>query len=45
VLNNRNSEVWGYLSLLNLGRGRTYEANQCLAQALRIGIKDQDLLK
>ncbi|KAH6572162.1 hypothetical protein BASA50_005685 [Batrachochytrium salamandrivorans] len=45
VLNNRDSEVWAYLALLSLTLGRTIEAHQSIAQALRLGIKDSDILK
>ncbi|KAI8929249.1 hypothetical protein BC831DRAFT_6458 [Entophlyctis helioformis] len=45
VLNNRDSEVWAYLALLSLTLGHTVEANQAIAQALRLGIKDGEILK
>jgi cytochrome c-type biogenesis protein CcmH/NrfG len=45
ILNNRDSEVWAHLSLLSLTMGRTIEANQAIAQALRLGIKDSEILK
>ncbi|KAI8821418.1 uncharacterized protein EV422DRAFT_528079 [Fimicolochytrium jonesii] len=45
VLNNRHSDVWAYLALLNLRRGREYEGNQCIAQALRLGVRDAVVLR
>ncbi|KAL2919158.1 hypothetical protein HK105_201433 [Polyrhizophydium stewartii] len=45
VLNNRDSEVWAYLALLSLTLGRTVEAHQAIAQALRLGIKDSEILR
>ncbi|KND04050.1 uncharacterized protein SPPG_01495 [Spizellomyces punctatus DAOM BR117] len=45
VLNNRNADVWAYLALLNLKLNRSFEANQCIAQALRLGIRDADVLR
>ena len=45
MLNNRDSEVWAHLAILNLNRGRHFEANQSLAQALRLGIKEKYVLK
>ncbi|KAJ3279301.1 Cilia- and flagella-associated protein 70, partial [Blyttiomyces sp. JEL0837] len=44
VLNNRDSEVWAYLALLCLMQDRQFEANQCISQALRQGIKDINIL-
>lgn len=45
VLNNRDGNVWAHLSLLSLTLGRLLEANQCIAQALRLGIKDVEIIK
>eukprot|EP00842_Homolaphlyctis_polyrhiza_P001645 jgi/Hompol1/2481/HPOL_006011-RA len=45
VLNNRDSEVWANLALLSLTLGRLVEANQAIAQALRLGIRDAEILK
>ncbi|KAJ3214771.1 Cilia- and flagella-associated protein 70 [Dinochytrium kinnereticum] len=45
VLNNRDGEVWAYLALLCLCLDRAFEANQAIAQALRVGVKDAEALK
>lgn len=45
VLNNRDSDVWAYLTLLCLMQDRQFEANQCISQALHQGIKDPEILR
>ncbi|KAJ3168634.1 Cilia- and flagella-associated protein 70 [Geranomyces variabilis] len=45
VLNNRHADVWAYLALLNLQLNREFEGNQCIAQALRLGIRDAAVLR
>ncbi|KAI9204949.1 uncharacterized protein BJ171DRAFT_423701, partial [Polychytrium aggregatum] len=45
VLNNRDSEVWAYITILCLQTNREFEANQAVAQALRIGIRNAEILK
>jgi cytochrome c-type biogenesis protein CcmH/NrfG len=45
ILNNKDSEVWAHIALLNLTMNRLVEANQAIAQALRMGIKDSNILK
>ncbi|KAJ3196420.1 Cilia- and flagella-associated protein 70 [Irineochytrium annulatum] len=45
VLNNRDGEVWAYLSLLCIELDRLFEANQSIAQALRQGVKDVEVLR
>ncbi|KAJ3022692.1 Cilia- and flagella-associated protein 70 [Thoreauomyces humboldtii] len=45
VLNNRHADVWAYLALLNLQLKREFEGNQCIAQALRLGIRDAGVLR
>ncbi|KAJ3355461.1 Cilia- and flagella-associated protein 70 [Entophlyctis luteolus] len=45
VLNNRDSEVWAHLALLCLIQDRSFEAGQCIAQAIRHKIKDPEVLK
>ncbi|KAI9339399.1 hypothetical protein BDR26DRAFT_837865 [Obelidium mucronatum] len=45
VLNNRDSEVWAYLSLLCLILDRQFEAGQCISQAIRNNIKNADALR
>lgn len=45
VLNNRDSEVWANLSLLCLTLGREFEANQCISQALALGIREVGVLR
>jgi Flp pilus assembly protein TadD len=44
-LNNRDAEVWAHLALLCLVMDRTIEANQSINQALRLGIKDAQVLR
>ncbi|KAI9002325.1 hypothetical protein BC832DRAFT_114900 [Gaertneriomyces semiglobifer] len=44
VLNNRHADVWAYLALLNLKLNRQFEANQCIGQALRLGVKNAGVL-
>ena len=45
MLNNRDSDVWANLALLCLRLDRLFEANQCIAQALRLGVKNADVLR
>ncbi|KAJ3217632.1 Cilia- and flagella-associated protein 70 [Clydaea vesicula] len=45
VLNNRDGQIWGYLSYLCLLMQRDYEASQSIAQAFRLGIKDKEVLR
>ncbi|KAJ1566520.1 Cilia- and flagella-associated protein 70, partial [Cladochytrium tenue] len=44
VLNNRDSDVWAHLALLCLLQERRFEANQCVAQALRHGARNAEIL-
>ena len=45
ILNNKDSQVWAYLALLSIKNNKLFEANQYISQALRLGIKDSDILK
>jgi Flp pilus assembly protein TadD len=45
VLNNRDANVWAHLALLCLVMDRTIEASQSINQALRLGIKDAQVLR
>ncbi|KAI9098181.1 hypothetical protein DFS34DRAFT_619887 [Phlyctochytrium arcticum] len=45
VLNNRNAEVWAHLALLNIKQDRSFESSQCIAQALRLGVRDASVLR
>ncbi|KAJ3075167.1 Cilia- and flagella-associated protein 70 [Podochytrium sp. JEL0797] len=45
VLNNRDSDVWGYLALLCLMQDRQFEAGQCISQAMRNKIKNPEVLR
>ena len=44
ILNSTDPEVWGYLSLVCLKTSRKPESEQSYKYALRVGLKDQDLL-
>ncbi|XP_077996402.1 cilia- and flagella-associated protein 70-like isoform X2 [Glandiceps talaboti] len=44
ILNNTDSEVWGYLSLVCLKTERQLEAEQAYKYALKVGLQDEDLL-
>jgi len=44
ILNNTDPEVWGYLSLVCLKTARKLESEQSYKYALRVGLKDADLL-
>lgn len=44
VLNNKNGQVWAHLAHLCLLQGRRYEANQCITQALALGLRDIEIL-
>eukprot|EP01031_Cornospumella_fuschlensis_P035082 gene35082-42490_t len=47
LLDNRNAEVWAMLCMLcvRLGPRRVYEAEQCLFQALRLGLAAPSVLR
>ncbi|XP_071834578.1 cilia- and flagella-associated protein 70-like isoform X3 [Apostichopus japonicus] len=45
ILNNSDPEVWGYLSLVCLRTGRQLEAEQAYKYAIKVNLKDEDLLK
>lgn len=47
LLDNRNPEIWSYLTLLLLtaGQHRREEADKCLFQALRLGLSNPSLLR
>jgi len=47
LLDNRNPDVWAYLSLLCLtnGSNRYEEAEKCLRQSLRLGLNNSVLLR
>ncbi|XP_022106996.1 cilia- and flagella-associated protein 70-like isoform X2 [Acanthaster planci] len=45
ILNNSDPEVWGYLSLVCLHTDRQLEAEQAYKYALKVGLKNEDLLK
>ncbi|KAJ3324059.1 Cilia- and flagella-associated protein 70 [Boothiomyces sp. JEL0866] len=45
IINHRDSEVWSHLAILSLRLKRIVEANLAIAQALRLGIRDQEILK
>ncbi|XP_030751162.1 cilia- and flagella-associated protein 70-like [Sitophilus oryzae] len=40
---NKNAEVWGYLTLVNLKLNRLEEAEQCYQQAVKNNLKDEEL--
>ncbi|KAK3728400.1 hypothetical protein QZH41_017640 [Actinostola sp. cb2023] len=44
ILNNKDSEVWGYLSLVCLNTARQLEAEQAYKYALKLKLKDENLL-
>ncbi|KAM7015019.1 cilia- and flagella-associated protein 70 [Tautogolabrus adspersus] len=44
-LNNQNSEVWAYLSLICLKAGKQEEAEQCCKYAARFNLQNESLLK
>ncbi|XP_070577266.1 cilia- and flagella-associated protein 70-like isoform X4 [Ptychodera flava] len=44
ILNNTDSEVWGYLSLVCLKTNRQLEAEQAYKYALKVGLQDEGLL-
>ena len=37
-INNRNSDVWGYLCLLNMTLGRYDEFAQCYAEMIKVNL-------
>uniref|UniRef100_A0A9J7ZLY5 Cilia and flagella associated protein 70 n=2 Tax=Cyprinus carpio TaxID=7962 RepID=A0A9J7ZLY5_CYPCA len=45
ALNNRNPEVWGYLSLVCLRTGRKLEAEQSYKYALKMNLQEESLLE
>ncbi|XP_051487863.1 cilia- and flagella-associated protein 70 isoform X1 [Apus apus] len=45
ALNNTNAEVWGYLALVCLQAGREREAEQCYKYTVKLGLKDEALLR
>ena len=45
ILNNSDPEVWGYLSLVCLQTDRQLEAEQAYKYALKVQLKDEELLK
>uniref|UniRef100_A0A671T7N7 Cilia and flagella associated protein 70 n=1 Tax=Sinocyclocheilus anshuiensis TaxID=1608454 RepID=A0A671T7N7_9TELE len=45
ALNNRNPEVWGYLSLVCLWTGRKLEAEQSYKYALKMNLQEESLLE
>ncbi len=45
ILNNSDPEVWGYLSLVCLQTGRQLEAEQAYKYAIKVNLKDGELLK
>ncbi|XP_068555759.1 cilia- and flagella-associated protein 70 isoform X1 [Anas acuta] len=45
ALNNRNAEVWAYLSLICLHGGRQLEAEQCYKYAVKLGLGPTALLQ
>ncbi|XP_043090031.1 cilia- and flagella-associated protein 70 [Puntigrus tetrazona] len=45
ALNNRNPEVWGYLSLVCLQTGRKLEAEQSFKYAVKMNLQEETLLE
>ncbi|XP_028669775.2 cilia- and flagella-associated protein 70-like isoform X1 [Erpetoichthys calabaricus] len=45
ILNNRNPEVWGYLSLVCLQTNRRMEAEQAFKFAIKLNLQNEDLLR
>ncbi|XP_054246874.1 cilia- and flagella-associated protein 70 [Indicator indicator] len=45
AINNSNAEVWGYLTLICLQRGRELEAEQCYKYTLKLGLSNAALLR
>ncbi|NXH14020.1 CFA70 protein, partial [Bucco capensis] len=45
ALNNTNAEVWGYLALICLQGGRELEAEQCYKYTVKLGLKNDALLR
>ncbi|NWW46405.1 CFA70 protein, partial [Pedionomus torquatus] len=45
TLNNTNAEVWGYLTLICLRGGRQLEAEQCYKYTVKLGLRDDALLR
>ncbi|KAM9372411.1 cilia- and flagella-associated protein 70 [Phaethornis superciliosus] len=45
ALNNTNAEVWGYLTLICLLGGREREAEQCYKHTLKLGLRNDALLR
>ncbi|NWI55263.1 CFA70 protein, partial [Calyptomena viridis] len=45
ALNNTNAEVWGYLALICLRGGRQLEAEQCYKYTVKLGLRNDALLR
>ncbi|XP_074742637.1 cilia- and flagella-associated protein 70 isoform X3 [Strix uralensis] len=45
ALNNTNAEVWGYLTLICLQGGRQLEAEQCYKYTVKLGLRNDALLR
>ncbi|XP_076206908.1 cilia- and flagella-associated protein 70 isoform X2 [Aptenodytes patagonicus] len=45
ALNNTNAEAWGYLALICLQGGRQLEAEQCYKYAVKLGLRNDALLR
>ncbi|XP_075258930.1 cilia- and flagella-associated protein 70-like isoform X3 [Convolutriloba macropyga] len=45
ILNNRDPEVWAYLTLVCLQTGRAFEAEQSYKYALKVGLENDQLLR
>ncbi|XP_002122550.2 cilia- and flagella-associated protein 70 [Ciona intestinalis] len=45
ILNNTNSDVWAYLSLVCLNTGRKLEAEQAYKYAMKIGFDDENVIE
>ncbi|KAK2533473.1 hypothetical protein Q9233_004687 [Columba guinea] len=45
ALNNTNAEVWGYLALICLQGGREREAEQCYKYSVKLGLRNDALLR
>lgn len=44
-MNNRDGEIWANLALLCLSMKRRFEANQAMVQALKMGVRDPEVLQ
>lgn len=45
MLDNRHSQVWAYLTLVNLKLNRMHESEQCYQQAVKSKLDDEELNK